>query len=273
MHRLHRGPAERGRHRDARSARASPSGRTSSRGCPAAARRRRCCSTATSTSSRTAGQNWSHPPFEAVEARRLHLGPGRGRHEGRRGDDARRAACARARRASSPPGDVIFCALADEEGLGGYGADWLVREHADLFDGVRYAIGEFGGFTMHAGGRRFYPIQVAEKQVCTVRMTIRGPPGTARCRCAAAPWRARAGAPAARPRRLPVHVTPVVREMSRRWPVRCRAAHGAVLRQLLRPALTDRAARPPGRPRPHARPDAAQHRQPDDAETATTSST
>ena len=34
-----------------------------------------------------------------------------------------------------PPGDVIFCALADEEGMSGYGAEWLVREHAELFDG------------------------------------------------------------------------------------------------------------------------------------------
>ena len=52
-----------------------------------------------------------------------------------------------------PAGDVIFCALADEENMSPYGADWLVREHAELFEGVRYAIGEFGGFTMHVGGQ------------------------------------------------------------------------------------------------------------------------
>ena len=46
---------------------------------------------------------------------------------------------------------MIFCALADEEGLGGYGAEWLVREHPELFEGVRFAIGEFGGFTLALG--------------------------------------------------------------------------------------------------------------------------
>ena len=82
-----------------------------------------------------------------------------------------------------------------------YGAEWLVREHAELFAGVRHAIGEFGGFTMHAGGKRFYPIQVAEKQVCTVRMTLQR---SARARLDACARRrdgeARARAPATRPR-------------------------------------------------------------------------
>ena len=114
-----------------------------------------------------------------------------------------------------PAGDVIFCALADEENMSPYGAEWLVREHAELFEGVRHAIGEFGGFTMHVGGKRFYPIQVAEKQVCTVRTTFSGAPaGTARCRCAAARWRSSRGCCArSTAARLPVHVTPVARQM------------------------------------------------------------
>ena len=56
---------------------------------------------------------------------------------------------------------------------------FLVEEHADLFDGVRHALSEFGGFTQWHGGRRFVPIQVAEKQRCLIRATVRGPGGHA----------------------------------------------------------------------------------------------
>jgi hypothetical protein len=38
-----------------------------------------------------------------------------------------------------------------------------VEEHARLFDGIRYALGEFGGFSLYVGRRRFYPIQVAKR--------------------------------------------------------------------------------------------------------------
>ncbi len=39
--------------------------------------------------------NWRHEPFGGELARRLHLGPRRARHEGRRGDDAGGVPCAR----------------------------------------------------------------------------------------------------------------------------------------------------------------------------------
>ena len=45
-------------------------------------------------------------------------------------------------------------------------------EQADLFDGVRHALGEFGGAAIHLGGKRFYPIQVAEKQICWLRAVV-----------------------------------------------------------------------------------------------------
>ena len=72
---------------------------------------------------------------------------------------------------------MILCLLADEEAGSALGAEFLVREHPELFDGVRYAIGEFGGFTMDVAGRRFYPIMVAEKQICWTLATLRGPAG------------------------------------------------------------------------------------------------
>ena len=77
----------------------------------------------------TAGQEWSHPPFDAVEADGFIWG--RGAVDMKGGVAMMLSAFLRARAEGlEPPGDVIFCALADEEGLSGYGADWLVREHA-----------------------------------------------------------------------------------------------------------------------------------------------
>jgi hypothetical protein len=65
-----------------------------------------------------------------------------------------------------PAGDLVLAFLSDEEAGGDLGAAHLVRERPDLLAGVRYALGEFGGFTLELGGRRFYPIRVAEKQLC-----------------------------------------------------------------------------------------------------------
>lgn len=74
----------------------------------------------------------------------------------------------------SPAGDVMLVLLSDEEGDGSFGARFLTREHPELFRGVQHAIGEFGGFSFHVGGRRFYPIMVTEKQVCCLRLVLRG---------------------------------------------------------------------------------------------------
>jgi len=188
----------------------------------------------------TEGQQWSAPPFEAVE--RDGYIWGRGAIDMKGGVAMMLAALLRARAERlEPAGDVILCALADEENMSPYGADWLTREHADLFTGVRHAIGEFGGFTMHAGGRRFYPIQVAEKQVCTVRATLRGAPGHG-----SIPVRGGAMSNLASMlraldrRRLPVHVTPVTRQMVEAMAGELGGAQATALRLLLRPPLTDR---------------------------------
>jgi len=187
----------------------------------------------------TAGQTWSHPPFEAVESGGFIWG--RGAVDMKGGVAMMLSAFLRARADRlEPAGDVIFCALADEEGMSGYGAEWLVREHPELFDGVRFAIGEFGGFTSHISSRRFYPIQVAEKQVCTVRLTVRGQPGHG-----SLPVRGGAMAKLAQVlrrldrERLPVHVTPVARDMVEATAAALPRAQGAVLRLLLRPRTTN----------------------------------
>lgn len=187
----------------------------------------------------TAGQRWTHPPFEAVEADGCIWG--RGAVDMKGGVAMMLSAFLRARAEGlEPAGDVIFCALADEEGMSGYGAEWLVEEHPELFDGVRFAIGEFGGFTSHVSGRRLYPIQVAEKQVCTLRLTVHGQPGHG-----SMPVRGGAMARMAQVlqrldhERLPVHVTPVARDMVEAMAAALPGAQGAAMRLLLRPRVTN----------------------------------
>lgn len=70
------------------------------------------------------------------------------------------------------PDDVVLALVSGAEAGEEDGAGYLVEHHKDLLDGVRYALGEFGGFSFALAGRRFYPIMVAEKQFCYLRMTV-----------------------------------------------------------------------------------------------------
>src|SRR5438270_4860698 len=129
----------------------------------------------------TAGQQWARPPFggELVDGWLW----GRGALDMKGGVAMLVDAFLRAARGElQPRGDVILAVLSDEENGGDFGARFLAEEHAELFDGVRHALGEFGGASIHLGGRSFYPIQVAEKQVCWLRGTVRGPGGHAALR-------------------------------------------------------------------------------------------
>jgi acetylornithine deacetylase/succinyl-diaminopimelate desuccinylase-like protein len=137
-----------------------------------------------------------------------------------------------------PPGDVIFTALCDEEGGSALGAKYLVDRHAELFDGVRYALGEFGGFSVEAGGRRIYLIEVAEKQVCWMRGVVRGRGGHG-----SMPVRGSALAKtgeilrALDRKRMPVHVTPPVAAMIEGIAAALPGLQAAALRSLLKPVI------------------------------------
>src|SRR3954471_846859 len=77
-----------------------------------------------------------------------------------------------------PPRDIVFAFLADEEAGGSYGAQWLVANRPDLFDGCTEAVGEVGGFSLTLSeDRRVYPIQSAEKGIAWMRLRARGRPG------------------------------------------------------------------------------------------------
>ena len=145
-----------------------------------------------------------------------------------------------ARGGLKPRGDLILCVLADEEDGGDAGAKFLCEEHAELFDGVRHALGEFGGFSQVVGGRRLYPIQVAEKQICWLRAVVRGPGGHA-----SMPQRGGTMGRLARflrdldGSRTPVHVTPVARAFVEGMADALPRPQAAALRGLLAPRLTD----------------------------------
>jgi len=159
----------------------------------------------------TAGQEWTHPPFagELVDGWLW----GRGALDMKGGvamlvDTFLRAARGELR----PRGDVILAVLSDEENGGDLGARFLCEEHAGLFDGVKHALGEFGAARVPIGGRSFYPIQVAEKQICWLKGTVRGPGGHAALGVRGSAM-GKVGRILARldSARLPVHVTPVAR--------------------------------------------------------------
>ncbi|HEX4466530.1 MAG TPA: M20/M25/M40 family metallo-hydrolase, partial [Solirubrobacteraceae bacterium] len=183
---------------------------------------------------------WQHPPFAGDLADGYVWG--RGALDMKGGVAMMLAAFMRAKASGvQPPGDVILCLLADEEAGSPLGAEFVVREHAELFDGVRYSIGEFGGFTMDIAGRRFYPVMVAEKQVCWTRATLRGPAGHG-----SMPIRGGAMGRLGRVlhrldrRRLPVHVTPVARSMIQAIADEVPARLAVPLKGLLVPTLTNR---------------------------------
>jgi acetylornithine deacetylase/succinyl-diaminopimelate desuccinylase-like protein len=187
----------------------------------------------------TSGQRWAHPPFEGVLADGCIWG--RGALDMKSGVAMMVAAVLRvAAGGRRPAGDIVVALLSDEEAGGDLGARVLVERHAHLLDGVRYAIGEFGGFSMEIAGRRFYPIQIAEKQVCWMRATVRGPAGHG-----SLPLRGGAVAKLARllrtldRRRLPVHVTDVPRQMLQTIAAELPAPAAAAIRGLLNPRLTD----------------------------------
>ncbi len=93
--------------------------------------------------------------------------------------DAMLLSLVRARqRADCPPErPIVLCFTADEEAGGHKGAEVLIRDHADEFEGVTEAVGEVGGFSTTVRGRRMYLIEAAEKGMAWMRLRARGRAG------------------------------------------------------------------------------------------------
>jgi len=193
----------------------------------------------------TSGQQWTHPPFggELVDGWMW----GRGALDMKGGVAMIVDAFLRAARGEiRPRGDVILAILSDEENGGDFGARFLAQEHADLFEGVRHALGEFGGASQTIGGRRFYPIQVAEKQICWLRGLVHGPGGHAALGVRGSAM-GKTGRILARldSGRLPVHVTPVARAWIEGMAEGLPSPQSLVMRSLLDPRLAELTLRAP----------------------------
>ncbi len=77
-----------------------------------------------------------------------------------------------------PPRDIIFAFLADEEAGGVWGAQWLVDNRPELFEGATEAISEVGGFSITVrDGVRAYLIETAEKGIRWLTLRVRGTAG------------------------------------------------------------------------------------------------
>lgn len=81
-----------------------------------------------------------------------------------------------------PRRDIVLAFVADEEDSAAYGADYLARGHADLFEGCKVAIGEGGGHTVHtrdAAGApvRLYPISAGERGSAWLTLRSHGTAG------------------------------------------------------------------------------------------------
>jgi acetylornithine deacetylase/succinyl-diaminopimelate desuccinylase-like protein len=72
--------------------------------------------------------------------------------------------------------DIIFAGVADEEAGCDQGSKFIVDNFPDLCR-AEFAVGEAGGFTVHAGGRAVYPVMVAEKGAVWMKLRARGTPG------------------------------------------------------------------------------------------------
>jgi len=137
-------------------------------------------------------------------------------------------------------GDLILAIVSDEEAGGEFGASFLVEQYADYFAGVKYALGEFGGFAFHALGRTFYPIMVAEKQLCWLKATIRGDGGHGSMGKPGADCMGQLGNMLQSLSRnmLPIHVTPAARLMIEGMAAALPLLPALLLRGLLRPRLS-----------------------------------
>ncbi|MCR1782856.1 M20/M25/M40 family metallo-hydrolase [Nocardioides carbamazepini] len=84
---------------------------------------------------------------------------------------------ARQRAGRVPEREIVLCFTADEEAGGHHGAQLLVENHAEWFEGCTEAVGEVGGFSTTVRGRRLYLIEAAEKGIAWMRLSARGRAG------------------------------------------------------------------------------------------------
>ncbi len=138
------------------------------------------------------------------------------------------------------PFDLKLLIVSDEEGTGQWGMGYLVSAHPEIFQDVRFALGEIGGFSTYLSGRKLYPVMIAEKQFAHIKITAKGEGGhgsfayrnTAMERLSEAVLKLSRES-------LPVRITPSAVYMIRAVAEAVGGAAGMALRLLLKPFLTD----------------------------------
>jgi acetylornithine deacetylase/succinyl-diaminopimelate desuccinylase-like protein len=158
----------------------------------------------------TAGQQWTRPPFGGDLVDGVVWGRGALDMKGGVAMLVRAFLDAVAANTATP---LVLLVLSDEEDGGDMGAMFIADERPEALGGAKHALGEFGGASQTIAGTRFYPIQVGEKQICWLKLTVRGHGGHGALGVE--------GSAAARlgtvlrtleERELPIHYTPVVEE-------------------------------------------------------------
>jgi acetylornithine deacetylase/succinyl-diaminopimelate desuccinylase-like protein len=193
----------------------------------------------------TAGQGWTRPPFGADIADGYVWG--RGALDMKGGVAMLISAFVAAHDAGSPT-PLVLCVLADEENGGDMGARFLAEEHPQALGGARHALGEFGGATLWIAGKRFYPIQVAEKQMCWMRATVRGRGGHGALGVKGGAMRRLGDVLRTLDRKQPpVHITPIVEQWVTGLAEALPKPQSLVLHRLLDPRTADLAVRALGR--------------------------
>lgn len=123
----------------------------------------------------TSPEEWIYPPFDGVVAEDCVWG--RGALDMKGAIAMMLTALLKIKKEGiTPPGDIILAIVSDEE-VGGSGASCLVERHKELFENVKYGIGESGGHTQYIFGKRFYPINISEKQYCCLKLVFKGKGG------------------------------------------------------------------------------------------------
>ncbi len=191
----------------------------------------------------TENQVWQHQPFGGEQVDGYIWG--RGALDMKGGVAMLVAAFLRAKTEGIvPSGDVVLALVSDEEGGSNFGAKYLIEKHASLFDGIRYALGEFGGCTFYVGQRRFYPIMVAEKLPCMIDASVLGRTGYPSLTIHGGTMAKLASVLQQLDRhRTPLHITEVARESIKIMANALSFPSNLVLRQLLSPTLSDRVLR------------------------------
>ena len=189
----------------------------------------------------TSGQQWTHPPFAAELADDCVWGRGA---LDMKGGVAMCVAAFIAAHESGSPTPLQLVILSDEENGGDVGARFLAEEHPEAFDGAKHALGEFGGATQWVAGKAFYPIQVAEKQMCWLRAHVRGTGGHGALGVKGGAMRKLGDVLRTLDRKQPpVHIIPLVREWFEGMAAELPRKPAMLLRRLLDPRTADLAAR------------------------------